>query len=228
MLVLAAEQGTKEWHAARRGRITASQAHLALARPGGKGRTDYVRQLADALQGIPDFRDEGEPTPEWFLDGRYYESWSRGWYQWTRDVDVVEVGFVTHDEYTWLGSSPDGLIRPRGAVEVGATIQTEGVFETKYRKTLRTFHKHASLGETASVIAQAQTQMCVTGALWCDYTNYWRSQDNNELEKGHVQRIWRDDAYIDNTLLPAFVGLWREVQALLEAQRREYNRTRAR
>lgn len=200
MRVLCDQQGTPEWHEARRGKITASAARFALAARHTKGRRLYVERLANDLDGIPNF-DEEEPAP-WFTDGKYYESWARGWYSWNHDAEVWETGFVVHDDYSWLGASPDGFVDP------------DDVLEIKYRKTLRTWYQHKSIGMNASVQAQAQTQLLVTGRRRCQYVNYWRS-DDHELEKGHVKTIERDDAYINSTLLPAFVGLWNEVLEVL-------------
>lgn len=207
MIVVCEAQGTPEWHEARRGKITASAARFALARPGTRGRLTYVEKLANDIEGVPNFDDEDDPP--WFAEGRYYESWARGWYSWTKGVVVTETGFLIHDDYSWLGCSPDGLVNADGMVEI------------KYRKFLHTWYKHSELGATAPVMAQAQTQLFVAGRQWDDYINYWRS-DDHELEKGKVVRIERDDAYIENTLLPAFVGLWREVQELLTSRKNRY------
>ena len=204
MRILCKTQGTPEWHDVRRGKVTASAARYALARAGTLGRLNYIQQLADAIEGVPNFDDEDDPP--WFAEGRYYESWARGWYAWKQGVEVAETGFIVHDDYSWLGCSPDGLVGKSGMVEL------------KYRKFLHTFFKHSAAQVNAQVIAQVQTQMFVCGRRWNDYVNYWRS-DQHEKEKGSVKRIERDDAYIDNTLLPAFVGLWREVQELLVTRR---------
>ncbi len=209
MRILCTEQGTPEWHKAKAGVISASCAQIALAGPGTKTRRRYIEKLADDREGIPDF-DTAEPPP-WFTDGRFYESWARGWYSFKYDTDVEETGFVVHDDYSWIGCSPDGL------------IGDDGLLEIKYRKTLRTFKQHAALRANASVIAQVQTQLFVTGRKWCDYVNYWRS-DDHEVEKGFRERIERDQAYIDNTLLPAFISLERDIAALVEERKRLYVR----
>ncbi len=207
MRVLCKEQRTDEWFAARRGKITASAAKYALARVGGKGRNNYIEKLVADLEGVPDF--EQEDNPPWFVDGIYYEAWARGWYQWKTDNVLELTGFVVHDDYSWIGCSPDAL------------IGDQGLFETKWRKSLKTWYQGSALLENAPVMPQTQTQMFVTGRRWCDYVNYWRS-DDHEKEKGMIKRIERDDAYIENTLLPAFVGLWAEVQELLTEHQRGY------
>ena len=200
MRVLCEVQGTPEWLDARRGKITASAARLALGRPGTKGRRDYAQKIVHDLEGLPDFDDEDDKP--WFIEGWYFESWARGWYSWNRDTDVQETGFVVHDDYSWLGCSPDGLVGDDGMIQI------------KYRKSLGTFHKYSAIGITAPVKAQMQTELFVTGRRWNDYVNYWRS-DDHELEQGRVWRMYRDEAYIENTLLPAFVSLWQDINALL-------------
>jgi len=208
MKTLCKEQGTQEWLAAKRGVISASRAQVALMAKHTKGYRRYVEELADDIDGVPNF-DEEEPPP-WFTDGRYYESWARGWYSFKFDTDVDQTGFIVHDDYSYIGCSPDGL------------IGDDGLLEIKYRKSLKTFKQHAALRANNTVIAQVQTQLFVTGRQWCDYVNYWRS-DDHEIEKGFRERIERDQAYIDNTLLPAFLELYREVKRLVEDRKTRYN-----
>ncbi len=211
MKIICEAQHTPEWHEAKRTRITASEAQICLMRRTSKTYRSYVHKLADAFDGVPDFEDED--LKPWHADGIYYESWARGWYAWNYDVEVKEVGFVVHEKYDWLGCSPDGVVNEEGLVEI------------KYRKFLHTFDKHSKVGVTNTVKAQCQTQMLVCGAQWCDYVNYWRS-DEHEKEKGHCQRIYRDDAYINNTLLPAFVRTMNDVAAEL-GQREVYTKQQA-
>ncbi len=187
-----------------------------------KGYRRLIQRLADAYDGVPDFEDE-ELKP-WFADGVFYESWARGWYAWNKGETVCEVGLVAHDEYDYIACSPDGLIVDESLPGTGDTrlLSPLGNLEIKYRKTIKSFDEHAKVGETRTVKAQVQTQMLVCGTDWCDYVNYWRS-DEHEKEKGHVQRIYRDEAYINNTLLPAFVRTMSDVNEELE-RREEYTK----
>ncbi len=203
-IVLCTSQGTPEWHAARRGKITASMARIAIGRKGTKGRSDYIEKLVMDFEGTPNHADE--ETEPWFAAGKYFESWARGWYSWNFSRDVVQTGFIVHTEYSWLGFSPDGL------------IGEEGLLEIKFRHSLGTFHKWASIGASSPVLAQIQTGLYVTGRKWCDYVNYWRSDDHDK-EKGRCWRIERDDNYIENTLLPGFISLWADVQKELATRR---------
>ena len=108
MKIITDEQGTEAWLEARRGHITASKIDCVIAGRFTKKRLDYLEELATDLAGIPDF-DDHEPAP-WFMAGRTYEDWARGWYSWETGHDVAQTGFCESDEYEWLGMSPDGLI----------------------------------------------------------------------------------------------------------------------
>jgi hypothetical protein len=205
MRILCEQQGTEEWHRVKRGVISASCAHIVLMGKGTKTQKNYIESLVYDLEGLPDFgSQECEP---WFVDGRYYESFARGWYSWQNSTEVTETGFIVHDDYSWIGCSPDGLIGDDGLVEI------------KFRKYLRTFKQHSALLENKSVMPQIQTQLFVTGRQWCDYVNYWRD-DDNEFEQGSIERILRDDVYIDTILLPSFISLWDEVQTRLRERKR--------
>lgn len=226
MKVLCADQRSDDWFEVKKGRISASDAHKCLMGRHTKGRRTYIEKIADDLEGIPDFADEDRPP--WFTDGVYYESWARGWYSFRYDIDVIETGFVVHDEYDWIGCSPDGLLHFEG-IELAPGItylpnDEQELLEIKYRKSLRTFQDHAVNKFTTAHHAQMQCQLFVTGCQRLKYVNYWRS-DDHELERGHVQTVHRDEAYIQNTLLPGILTFWDDVAE--EMERRKLQRQRA-
>lgn len=197
MRILCESQGDDLWDIARKGRVTASSIGKALAGRGTKGRHDYAFQLVLDLEGVEDFQD----TAGWFTDGRYYESYARGWYNWNV-ASVVETGFVLHDTYNWLGASPDGLVGDDGCIEI------------KYRKTLKTFHDSNIKNVSRAYESQMQTQMWVMDRAWCDYVNYWRD-DKTEKEQAHVRRIYRDEGRI-RELEEAAIVFWSEVLKLYQ------------
>ena len=128
MRVVCDTQGTQEWLNAKKGKFSASSAHVALMKSNTKTRRLYVEKLADDREGIPDFEDD--EVPPWFVDGRYYESWARGWYAYNHDVDVRETGFVLHDDYDFIGCSPDGLIDPDAEVEPPAAESVRSAIDS--------------------------------------------------------------------------------------------------
>lgn len=195
MRIITAKQGNDEWDAARKGRITASAIGKILAGKHTKGRHEYMLQLAMDLQGIEDFAD----SASWFEKGRMYEAHARGWYNWERE-QVTEVGFVLHDEYNWLGCSPDGLIGDDGCIEI------------KFREYLHTYHDSNIKPTPRLYESQMQTVMWICNRQWCDYVNYWRD-DMTSKEQGHIRRIERDNGRIRELEDAAFV-FWAETLAL--------------
>lgn len=196
MRVLCDTQGTDEWEVARKGRLTASNIGKILAGPNTKTRHDYIMDLVLDLEGVDDFRD----SASWFEAGRRYEAHARGWYAWEKQVDVVETGFVLHDEYNWMGASPDGFPE---------SIDGDGNIEIKYRKSLTTFNDSIVKPIPRMYQCQMQTQMWVCGKRWTDYINYWRN-DQTGQEQGHVRRIERDNAWIKEIENAAFL-FWQAV-----------------
>lgn len=199
MRILTTTQGTDEWEVARKGRITASSIAHVLAGRGTKSRYEYRMQLCMDLEGIEDFRD----SASWFEDGRRYEGHARGWYNWNV-AEVQEVGFVLHDDYNWLGASPDGLVGNDGCIEI------------KYRKTLKTFHDSNIKNVPRGYLSQMQTQMWVCDRQWCDYVNYWRDE-GTQKEQAHVRRIYRDNGRI-RELEEAALIFWGEVLKLYQTR----------
>jgi putative phage-type endonuclease len=195
MRILTEKQGDDKWELARKGRITASSIGHVLAGKGTKSRFDYLMQLCMDLEGIEDFKD----SAHWFEAGREYEGHARGWYDWNV-APVKETGFVLHDEYNWLGASPDGLVGDDGCIEI------------KYRKTLKTFHDSNVKPIGRLYESQMQTVMWVCNRQWCDYVNYWRD-DRFEKEQAHVRRIVRDEGRI-RELEDAAVVFWADVLKL--------------
>ena len=192
MRILTETQGDDRWEVARKGRVSASAIGNVLAGHGTKSRYEYRLQLCMDLEGVEDFRD----SAIWFEDGRRYEGHARGWYDWNV-AECKETGFVLHDEYNWLGASPDGLVGEDGCIEI------------KFRKSLRTYHDSNIKNVPRAYYSQMQTVMWVCNRQWCDYVNYWRD-DSSQKEQAHVRRIERDDGRI-RELEEAAIVFWSEV-----------------
>jgi putative phage-type endonuclease len=195
MRILTEKQGTDDWDIARKGRITASSIGKVLAGKNTKTRREYMLQLVLDLEGIMDYAD----SAQWFEKGRIYEGHARGWYNWERET-VTETGFVLHDEYNWLGASPDGLVGEDGSIEI------------KFREYLHTYHDSNIKPISRLYDCQMQTVMWVCNREWCDYVNYWRS-DPHQKEQGHIRRVVRDEAKIRELEQACFI-FWDDVLAL--------------
>ena len=125
------QQGTLEWHLARVGRITASNAWKLLDRT-AKGLptaeyTNYKWQLViERLTGNPT-DTYVNAAMQWGTD---QEPAARELFSLLNEVEVVEVGFVDHPTIPYVGCSPDGLIDHDGLVELKAPT-TRSYLEVK-------------------------------------------------------------------------------------------------
>ena len=175
-------QGSDDWFAIRRGRVTASRIAdvMAQTRTGpGAARKNYAAELvAERLTGATAERFTNSAM-QWGTD---HEPAARELYSFLTDADVTEIGFVVHPAIAESGASPDGLVGEDGLVEIkcpntATHIDTllGGTVPDKYRK-------------------QMLWQMACTGRQWCDFVSY-DPRLPAEMQM-LVQRVERDDAAI--------------------------------
>jgi putative phage-type endonuclease len=155
------EQGTDEWHALRRGVITASAISKLLTATYKPANNDTSRALLYQLLAE---RILGESDQSFYNDdmarGHLLEPYARDLYA-THRAPVVECGFVTLTTSAGtLGYSPDGLVGDDGLIEIKCPRP-----KTHLRSLLT--------GEVpAEYVPQTQTGLAVTGRAWCDYISY--------------------------------------------------------
>ena len=155
------EQGGDEWHALRRGMITASAISRLLTGTGKPANNDTSR--AQLLQLLAE-RITGESEPSFYGDdmarGHLLEPLARDIYAQHR-APVTECGFVTADfDGTVIGYSPDGLVGDDGLIEIKSPRQKN--------------HLRSLLTDEvpAEYVPQVQTGLAVTGRAWCDFITY--------------------------------------------------------
>jgi putative phage-type endonuclease len=155
------EQGTDEWHALRRGVITASAISKLLTATYKPANNDTSRALLYQLLAE---RILGESDSGFYNDdmarGHLLEPYARDLYAEHR-APVTECGFVTLTTPAGvLGYSPDGLVGDEGLIEIKCPRP-----KTHLRSLLT--------GDfPAEYYAQVQTGLAVTGRRWCDYISY--------------------------------------------------------
>lgn len=176
-------QGTPEWFAERCGKATASRIADIVAKT-AKGystsRANYCAQLVvERLTGTVAESYSNEAM-KW---GTATEPEARAAYAFEADVDVAEIGFVTHPAIDMSGASPDGLIGDVGLVEIKCPISAT--------------HIDTLLGKAVpgKYQTQIQWQLACTGRAWCDFVSYDpRMPEHLRL---FVQRVHRDDEHIE-------------------------------
>lgn len=154
------EQRTEGWYAERLGKVTASKIADVCARTTkgyGASRENYMAQLiVERLTGQP-VSTYANAEMQW---GTETEPLARDAYEFYRDVDVVQVGFIPHPTIADSGASPDGLVGDLGLVEI------------KCPNTAT--HINTLLGDAIpdKYVRQMHWQMACTGRQWCDFVSF--------------------------------------------------------
>lgn len=174
------EQRSEEWFKARAGKVTASRVSDAVAKlkngTYGAGRATYMGQLiAEALSGIS---QDGfsNAAMQW---GTETEPMARAAYEFAKDVEIVEVGFIEHPSIEFSGASPDGIIGDCGLIEIKCP-NTATHIDTLLGATIKQRY-----------IDQMQWQMACSGAEWCDFVSF-DPRMPQELNL-HIERVGRDE-----------------------------------
>lgn len=155
------EQGTDEWHAVRRGVITASTIGKLITSTGKPANNDTSR--TQLLQLLAE-RITAESEPSYYNDdmarGHLLEPFARDLYA-KHYNPVQECGFVTMDfDGATIGYSPDGLVGDDGLIEIKAP-RPKG-------------HLRALINDEVPLeyMPQVMTGLAVTGRAWCDFISY--------------------------------------------------------
>lgn len=153
--------GTPQWHAARRGVLTASRVADALAvlktgKPSESRRKLMFELLAERMTG---FAADHYVTPamQWGIDN---QAGAIAEYEAETGEIVGPELFVLHPEIDWLGATPDGLVGSDGLLEVKCP----------------TTPKHLAWVMAAEVPAEHRPQMlcqlACTRRKWVDFVSY--------------------------------------------------------
>lgn len=156
------EQGTDEWHDARRGLVTASAVGKlitpATRRP---ANNDASRALTFELvaERITGYTEPTYPTRD-MERGTYDEPDARAAYN-EHIAPVTKCGFMTRDDWGFtIGFSPDGLVGDDGLIEIKSRRQ---------KVQLATILAGEIPPEN---MAQCQAGLLVSGRKWIDYVSY--------------------------------------------------------
>ena len=138
------EQRSEAWHAARRGKLTASNLGALLGQVSYTSRAEAFRRAL----GTDDF--QGNEATEW---GTTNEPNGIAYYEQVTGNKVVETGLHTHPNYNWIAGSPDGLVGTKGMVEIKCPY---------WQRT-----PHAEI--PGHYYMQINALLECTGREWCDY-----------------------------------------------------------
>jgi hypothetical protein len=197
--IIDVEQGTPEWHEARRGIPTASRFADVLAQGEGKMRTKYLRQLAGEIvteEVMADYSNER------MKDGKEkFEPILRKQYEFDNAIDTTRIGFVRmNPELCRCGCSPDGWIGDQGMVEFKSA---EPHILIEMLETKRFPSEHT---------AQVQGNLYISKRKWCDLVIGWPKLPL------YVVRVQRDEDFIAR-LSVGLKAFNKELDALVERLR---------
>lgn len=190
------EQRTKEWFNMRYGRITASEVKLIAAGIGSQTAKKYIKKKRWE-------RRNNSPAKSYSNDamkrGTMLEPEAVKAYEIDQLCVVQPAPFVIHQEYPFIGASPDGLVGESGLLEVKCPDETSAALH----------QWHIDDGYYARLYKhQVNLQLAVTGRQWCDVVSYYPV--DGETEPLAIWRVERDEEAIEK-LIQACVAAWEEV-----------------
>jgi len=195
------EQGTDEWDANRRCRLTGSRMADICAKPDTKRYQSYMRQKVLELLGHTHVED----NPEWFRHGREMEPRGLELYEQRYEVKVDHDCFLIHTEYDWFGLSPDGLEINNCKAVAGMEMKARKLYKN-YREAIARAKKAYADKDLLKAPApeyrhQLQAAMWMTGFDHWWFTNYYEERNSHGYSTGKARigrvAIPRDQNLID-------------------------------
>lgn len=180
-------QRSLEWRMARVGHLTASKiADIVKMNQNGnhsKRRSDYLDLIvAERLTGQPQDWKEVRSLE----DRAKLEPEARGWYSLMTGNDVEEVGFIKHPTIAMAGSSPDGLVRKTGGLEIK-------VLDAKNH--IKLFSETTRNSILVDYLPQVHFNMACTGRKWWDWISYNKTMQDERMRM-FLLTIKRDEELI--------------------------------
>jgi hypothetical protein len=198
-----AAQRTDDWRAARAGKLTASRfvdvVSLTKAGKPTAARSKYMREVVFERLALAATHEIGGHALKW---GTEVEQFGKEAFELETGLILQDAPFVTHPQYPYIGCSPDALIGTDGGYESKCPMD-EGVHIETWLNGMPEEH-----------IPQVQGSMFVTGRKWWEFVSFDpRMSPRFQL---YHQRIVRDDAYINDVLLPGLLQFEKEVQHMIK------------
>lgn len=109
-------QGSRQWHNARKGRITGSRVGAILGHCEWKDRNDVMREMVRQHHGYPPEIDDNFVL----AFGRKWENAALAAAEKELGGIIESVGLFVHEQHDWIAVSPDGMLTANAGVEVKA------------------------------------------------------------------------------------------------------------
>lgn len=173
------QQGSDEWLAQRRGKITGSRIGAVLGLNPYQSREDVMRDMVREWWGA-ESEFQGNEATDW---GTFMEPAARAFYENLKGVSVFETDSVEHPEHEFLAASPDGIVGFEGSAE----------FKCPYYA-----RRPYTLDQKAYYRAQIQLCLACCQLEWCDFLVYYDPETyKGPGEHYHLEREHRDPEWLD-------------------------------
>lgn len=203
------QQLSNEWFQARAGKVTASRiADITARTKSGYSatRANYMSELiSERLTGqkLENFTSE---AMQWGID---LEPKAKNMYEFEKDCQVIDAGFVQHPEIKDAGASPDGYVLDDGLIEI------------KCPKTATHINTILTEDIPKKYMFQMQWQMACTNRSWCDFVSF-----DPRMPQGlniFIKRVERNKDTIEILIqeVKLFLSELDEKTKALEAKREE-------
>lgn len=150
------EQGSPEWFEARKGLPTASCFSKIITPKTGKLSASVDTYIAELIAETQEDTTE-QVQSYWMERGRLLEGEARSYYEFAKEVDVQQVGLILN---YGVGYSPDGLIKPKGGLEIKCPMP-------------KTHIKYLMAGELPSEYRpQVHGGLYIAELEWLDFMSY--------------------------------------------------------
>lgn len=174
------EQRSEAWFDARKGRVTGSNIGAILGLDPNRTRADVMREMVRTYHGHPrEF--QGNIATQY---GVTHEDEARDDFILKTGAEVVRASFCIHDNFDWLGASPDGFIGDDALLEIKCPF---GLRDKEPPIAFKT------AAEQPHYYAQMQVQMFVTDRSMCFFWQ-WAQRDNNleivEYDSDYIAEIF--------------------------------------
>lgn len=205
-------QGTAEWHAQRRERVTGTDLASVMGTP-----WDRLQLIAELIAESGTEQTKAFRTTPEMERGSAEEIFAVRAYQDQTKQKVARVGFCVSEEFEWFGVSPDGLIKEKkkggkytGGIEVKSpdskTLVMYKIANLVPDVVLSAARK-PFLGVPADYKWQVVAQFLANEDLeWLDFL-VWDPRFIEESQKLYIVRVGRDNTELQKALEEAKAAL---------------------
>ena len=182
------EQRSQEWFNLRRGKITSSEIHKIMGKSelSDTAKTyllERVSELFGAMSATP-----GNSATEW---GTKWEPVAVEYYADQTKTQVEAASFIPYSEH--YGGSPDGLVAPKGIIEVKCPHNSVNHFKHGLIKSDEDFKK-----KKPDYYYQCISNMICADAEWCDFISFDPRVDEKYVM--FIYRLNRNEDEVKNVL----------------------------